>query len=90
MATAISEDRNEEVGAAVDDSWVLAEVGHVRNRTQDKDEIIRVHAMSDGRAGRIERLLREVFRGKGSPGTRLHVFARMMKSVYSQIFPPKF
>lgn len=68
---------------------VLSEVGHERNRTQDKDEIARVYAMTFGRAGRMEHLLREIFLGNCSLKTRLHVFARLLKAAYSTVFPPK-
>ncbi len=69
---------------------VLTAAGSERNRTQDKDEIIKVYATSYGRAERLDHLVRELFKGKGSLGTRCYVLARLIKSVINILFPPRF
>lgn len=68
---------------------VLAEVGPQRNRTQDRDEIIKVYGMNFGRYRMLDHLIREIVRGKGSLKTRLILFARLLKSIRTVIFPPR-
>jgi len=66
---------------------VLSEAGQQRNRTRDRDEIIRAYARIFSRIQRLDHLLRELFKGKGSLMTRMILLARFFQSVRTIIFP---
>ena len=68
---------------------VLSEVGPERNRDRDRDEIIKVYGMIFGRYRRLEHLIREIVKGKGSLKTRFILLARLFKSVGTILFPAR-
>ena len=68
---------------------VISEVGEQRNRTQNRDEIIKVYGMVFGRYRMLEHLIREIAKGKASPKTRLILLARLFKSIGTILFPPR-
>ena len=68
---------------------VLSEVGPERNRTRDRNEIIKVYGMNFGRYRMLEHLIREIVKGKGSLKTRCILLARLFKSVGTILFPPR-